>query len=85
MLPSRLDPREIAVMEELWANPAHWNRGAYSCADDPRLLVRDRARLGWTLNMAHRRAQTAIWGFLMAVIASVVAIGVMAINRGNPL
>ena len=60
-------PQELA---ELRSNPAHWTRfGTYSCAADPRLMVRDRLELGWTLNMAHPRAQTAIWSVLLAVVA----------------
>jgi uncharacterized membrane protein len=67
--------RDPVSLQNLWANPEHWNLdGSYNCADDPRLLVRDRARVGWTLNMAHRRAQTAIWGLLIAISTGVATL-----------
>jgi uncharacterized membrane protein len=63
----------------LWSDPKNWNRdGSYNCAADLRLFVPKRMGLGWTLNMAHPRAQTVIWSFLLAVIAFVVVIGLMA-------
>jgi uncharacterized membrane protein len=57
-------------LAELRANPANWSRfGIYRCAADPRFMVRDRLGLGWTLNMAHPRAQQAIWSVLFGVLA----------------
>jgi uncharacterized membrane protein len=74
--------RKAVSLQSLWENPAHWDRlGSYSCADDPRLFVRDRARIGWTLNMAHRRAQLTIWAFLLAVIAGVTLVPWFALSR----
>ena len=52
-------------LEAFRTDPRHWNRGViYSCAFDPRLMVRDRLGLGWTLNMAHPRASMVIWSIL---------------------
>jgi uncharacterized membrane protein len=71
--------RDPIALREHWTNPDNWDRlGSYYCVDDPRLLVRDRARLGWTLNMGHRHVQRAIWVFLAAVILAVAAVGVAA-------
>jgi uncharacterized membrane protein len=76
---SRQAVRDPISLDALWANPDHWDRlGSYSCPDDPRLFVRDRARVGWTLNMAHRRAQMVIWVFLLAVIGFVTLMAVAA-------
>jgi len=62
-------------LESLSRDPAHWNRGSYRCADDPRLLVRNPAGLGWTLNMAHTKAQLVIWSVLAGVVAFVTIVG----------
>lgn len=58
--------------DALWRDPARWNRwGSYTCAEDPRLMVRQRGA-GWTLNMGHPKAQVVLWGFLGVVIAFLV-------------
>jgi uncharacterized membrane protein len=62
-------------LEKLRANPEHWNvDGSYNCAEDPRLIVRDRANVGWTLNMAHRRARLLIWSTIAAIIVGLVVL-----------
>ena len=63
----------------LWRNPSHWDRyGSYRCADDPRLFVNKLNGFGWTLNMAHPRAQVTIWLLLLVVVAFVLAVGFWA-------
>ena len=62
-----MDYPELRV---LWNDPAHWNRdGSYNCAGDPRLFVPKRNGGGWTLNMAHPRAQLTIWLLLLGIFA----------------
>jgi hypothetical protein len=65
-----------------WEDPSHWNGdGSYESADDSRLFVSKRASgFGWTLNMAHRRAQKAIWIFLLAVVAAAIVLGYTAVG-----
>lgn len=66
----------------LWNDPKNWNRDtSYDCASDPRVFVPNRFGPGWTLNMAHRRAQAVMWTFLLAIVAIVVALGMLAIRR----
>ena len=61
--------------DQLWRDPQHWDRlSVYRCPADPRLLVPARRGLGWTVNMAHRRAQLALWGVLGAVLALVAGL-----------
>ena len=63
-------------LDALWKDPAHWNRDtSYKCATDPRLMVAKRDGGGWTLNMAHPKAQLASWSLLMAIVALVVVLG----------
>ena len=62
-------------LESLVRDPAHWNRGSYRCADDPRLLVPSPAGFGWTLNMAHAKAQVVVWLLLAGVVAFVAIVG----------
>ncbi|HEY2849392.1 MAG TPA: DUF5808 domain-containing protein [Gemmatimonadaceae bacterium] len=70
-------------LNALWRNPDHWNRDtSYNCANDPRLLVPSRVGLGWTLNMAHPRAQLTIWLFLLCVIGIVAVVGFRASRSG---
>ncbi|MHB1313330.1 MAG: DUF5808 domain-containing protein [Gemmatimonadaceae bacterium] len=66
-------------LQQLWAEPSHWNRdGSYKCVADPRFMVPMRNGLGWTLNMAHPRAQMTIWGILAVVIGIAVVIALLA-------
>ena len=66
-------------LDRLWSMPAHWHwSGSYRCGEDPRLMVRARQGMGWTLNMAHPRAQPLIWGILVCVIAGVVTMAILA-------
>ncbi|MHB1313748.1 MAG: DUF5808 domain-containing protein [Gemmatimonadaceae bacterium] len=66
-------------LKRLWAEPSHWNRdGSYQCAADPRLMVPKRHGGGWTLNMAHPRAQAVIWGILTVVISIAVVVALIA-------
>jgi len=53
-------------LDRLWADPAHWTHGGiYRCAADPRLMVLKRAGgVGYTINVAHRRA----WFVLAALV-----------------
>ena len=69
-------------LESLSRDPAHWDRGSYRCADDPRLLVRNPAGFGWTLNMAHAKAQLVIWSVLAGVVAFVTIVGLW-VKRGT--
>lgn len=62
-------------LESLTGDPAHWHRGSYRCADDPRLFVPNPAGFGWTLNMAHAKAQVATWSLLAGVVAFVTIVG----------
>jgi uncharacterized membrane protein len=62
-------------LDALWRDAAHWNPDtSYNCVDDPRLLVPGRIA-GWTLNMAHPKAQLSIWLFLLCVIGIGIAVG----------
>ncbi len=70
------------ALDALWNDPAHWDRdGSYRCAADPRLVVSKRGGGGWTMNMAHPKAQVAIWTFFGAVITIVVIVGIVAARR----
>jgi uncharacterized membrane protein len=63
-------------LAEFRANPVNWTRfGSYSCAADPRLMVRDRLELGWTLNMAHPRANVVMGLIVMATLGVVLLLG----------
>lgn len=43
--------------DQLWSDPANWKWGLlYRAAADPRLIVKKRDGLGWTLNFASPRA-----------------------------
>jgi uncharacterized membrane protein len=56
-------------LEEFRVDPRHWSRfGIYTCPLDPRLMVRGRLGLSWTLNMAHPKAQMVIWSVLAGTI-----------------
>jgi hypothetical protein len=67
------------MLHSHWENEANWNRdGSYRCADDPRLVVRKRNGVGWTLNTAHRRAQATIWYFVIGAVVIVAVIGIVA-------
>ena len=47
--------------ETLRIDPANWRLGlVYVCADDPRVVVRQRHGLGWTWNFGHRYVVPAI-------------------------
>lgn len=63
-------------LAEFRANPVNWTRyGSYSCPADPRLLVRDRLELGWTLNMAHPRATLVMGLTVIATLGVVLLLG----------
>ena len=62
-------------LESLTRDPAHWHRGSYRCADDPRLFIPNPAGFGWTLNMAHAKAQVVVWSLLAGVVAFVAIVG----------
>ena len=67
------------VLHAHWEDAANWNRdGSYRCASDPRLIVPKRSGVGWTINVAHRRAQAAMVLVVLAVVASVAVIGFFA-------
>jgi len=71
----RLTTADVETLERLRSDPAHWTwYGSYQCAADPRLMVRDRLGLGWTLNMAHRRAQLVMRGVLLGVVLLTVVL-----------
>ena len=67
------------VLRAHWQKDSNWNRdGSYNCAEDPRLFVPKRGGRGWTLNMANRRAQAVMWGFVVFTVVSVIVIGFFA-------
>lgn len=52
--------------ESLRTDPAHWSLGLiYYCRQDPRLVVRNLAPVGWTWNFAHAFVYPAI---LLAIV-----------------
>jgi uncharacterized membrane protein len=58
-----------------WNDPAHWRAGwldVYVNARDPRLWVRKRRGIGWTLNFAHARARVVLALLGGAVLATAV-------------
>jgi uncharacterized membrane protein len=72
-------PDAAHVLRAHWDNDANWNRdGSYRCAEDPRLMVPKRGGAGWTINVAHRRAQLVMWGFVVAIAVTVSVIAVFA-------
>lgn len=69
-------------LDQLWSNPAHWNRdGSYKCAADPRLVVPRRGGGGLTLNMEHRRAWIVMVGVVVFALRSSAAPSQL---RANP-
>lgn len=71
-------------LKRLWIEPSHWNGdGSYQCTADPRLMVPKRNGGGWTLNMAHPKAQAVIWGILAVVICIVIVIALIARYSAN--
>ena len=75
MLATRQQP-DARDLEQLRTNPANWAwYGAYRCALDPRLFVRDRIGLGWSLNEAHPRANRVKIGVLIFIVAMAIALG----------
>jgi uncharacterized membrane protein len=72
-------PPTAEELAEFRANPVHWNwYGSYSCAADPRLVVRDRRGLGWTLNMAHPRANLVMGLTVAAILGGLLLVGLYA-------
>lgn len=62
-------------LDRLWSDPRSWSRlGVYRCAQDPRLIVPKRRRLGWTLNFAHRRSWLALLGSILIAAGPTVAL-----------
>ena len=56
--------------ERLRTDDAHWTLGViYRCSADPRVIVRNRFRFGWTWNFGHR----SVWWVLPAYIAAFFA------------
>ncbi len=56
-------------LHKLWQEPKNWRSGfIYHCAEDPRLIVSQRAAwAGYSFNHAHRAALPALFGFLAAM------------------
>ncbi len=60
-------------LDTLWSDPANWTSlGFYRCAADPRAWVLKRVGIGYTINIAHRRAWFLLGGLLVALMAPVV-------------
>ena len=79
---ARVDAEHI--LSDHWQNAANWNGdGSYRCAEDPRLVVPKRNGVGWTINVAHRRAQAVMWLLLLAAVALVAVIGFSATARAQ--
>lgn len=57
---------ESSKYEAMRLDPANWRLGmVYVCADDPRLIVRQRLPVGWAWNFGHPR----VWpGIALAVL-----------------
>ena len=56
--------------ESLRQNPRHWHLGVlYACRDDPRVVVRHRWRVGWSLNLANP------WAAPVTLVATLAVLG----------
>jgi len=61
--------------EEMRLNPENWKFGVvYVCAEDPRLVVRQWLRVGWTWNFAHPQVYPLI---LVAVVFFLAPPGIL--------
>ncbi|MCH9675701.1 MAG: hypothetical protein K0U93_29965 [Gammaproteobacteria bacterium] len=75
--------REAAEAER--AHPYNWKFGfLYKCPEDPRIVVRNRRRLGWTWNFGHPRT------YLYMIIVSVLfvaptIVGHALLGRATPV
>ena len=70
LVPMNLQARRAARRpEELRRDAGNWRWGIlYSCADDPRVIVRNRFVFGWTWNFGHPRVvPTMAFVMLLAV------------------
>lgn len=60
-----------------WNDPSHWRGGwlgLYVNGRDRRLWVRKKPPgIGWTLNLGHPRARRVLAGFLVVVVAGILA------------
>lgn len=51
----------MSKYETMRTDPSNWKLGiVYCCAQDPRIIVRQRMPIGWTWNFAHARVIPAI-------------------------
>ena len=66
--------------EELRRDPDNWHWGIfYSCADDPRVIVRNRFVFGWTWNFGHARVfPTMAFITILAVGPTLAAVALRA-------
>ena len=52
---------QLSKYEKMRFNPGNWTLGfIYYCAEDPRLIVRQRSTVGWTWNFAHPKVYITI-------------------------
>ena len=66
-------------LEKLWAEPNNWTL-VYRCAEDPRLIVPKRLRLGWTVNFGHPLAWIAV---LLSVVIAIGPFMLLMFLRGT--
>ena len=53
-------------MKQVWSDGRNWWGGfIYHCANDPRLIVPQRHRIGWTWNFSHHK----VWPVLLVSAA----------------
>lgn len=72
-------PGRQEELNRLWADPQNWTpSGLYRCESDPRTWVLKRGNgVGYTINIAHRRAPAALFGVLAIALAPFIASLVM--------
>src|SRR5262249_3391909 len=72
-----VSPEEL---NRLWRDPKHWSFWCYKCSEDPRIIVRKRYGMGWTVNFGHPRGLLA----LVVLIALVLVPPVFTIVTKGP-
>ena len=70
-------------LERLWQDDRHWwKHTVYHCPADPRIIVPQRHRIGWTWNFAHPWAVPTV--LLAVLLVGVPAWILCASGRKNP-
>ncbi len=72
-------------LDKLWADPANWSFWSYRCAQDPRIIVKKRTKLGWTINFGHPRAIVALVGMVLLGLIAPGCVMITEYPMVNPL